>query len=115
MKIVLVSGESGVGKSSMVYQATSKIKQQIPKTKRKYITVMKSSCYESDRLVPFSPFRSLLVQSMARFVDEESLDSTSLSTENSNPTQRNKSEEDQVWHFQLLCRRIAVNQRELIP
>lgn len=53
MKIVLVSGESGVGKSSMVYQATSKIKQQMPKTKRKYVTVMKSSCYESDRLVPF--------------------------------------------------------------
>lgn len=51
-KMVFVTAESGIGKSSMVIHATEYIKKVVS-GKRKRVVIAKHLCNESDRLVPF--------------------------------------------------------------
>jgi len=52
-KILSVRGESGIGKSAMVYQALKKIQQIDQGKKSKKISTMKVVCEEGDEFVPF--------------------------------------------------------------
>jgi class 3 adenylate cyclase len=65
-KIVYITGESGMGKSTMVVHAIEHVRKLMGASRRRVI-VTKYVSKESDRLVPFGIFRSILVNVLSYF------------------------------------------------
>lgn len=80
-KIVYITGESGMGKSTLVVHAIEHVRKLMSATRRRVI-VTKHVSKESDLLVPFGIFRSILVNVLTYFKisqDDRSLISHSSS------------------------------------
>jgi class 3 adenylate cyclase len=63
-KMIFVAAESGTGKSTLVIHAVEQLRRIMSRGRRKFI-IAKHVCRESDLLVPFSMFRSVLIDILA--------------------------------------------------
>ena len=59
-KIIFVSAESGTGKSTLAIHAIDQMRRIMTRSRKKFM-IAKHICRESDLLVPFSMFRSVIV------------------------------------------------------
>jgi class 3 adenylate cyclase len=81
-RLVLISGASGMGKSTLVVHLIERIRRSL-KAKNKRISVVKYVSRDSDRLAPFGAFGSILLDAMVASERLAGDDNSAVSSSNS--------------------------------
>ncbi len=72
-RMVLISGESGVGKSTFLSQAAERLKK-LALMKKNKVVITRKVVKESEKLVPFSTFRTIFLKLLKEYDQDDKVD-----------------------------------------